>query len=82
MEEAELPTVLRRALDNSHMPVVAAAAEAIVATACPTEAEMAVLSFAQACPASGGCTWLTGFLFRVIVFPIQPVIQAGYAAAF
>ena len=55
MEEAELPTVLRRALDDSHMPVVAAAAEAIAATVCPTEAEMAVLSFAQSCPASGGC---------------------------
>ncbi len=55
MEEAELPTVLRRALDDSHMPVVTAAAEAIAATLCPTEAEMAVLTFAQACPASGGC---------------------------
>ena len=58
MEEAELPTVLRRALDDSHMPVVTAAAEAIAATLCPTEAEMAVLTFAQACPASGGVRWL------------------------
>ena len=55
MDEAELPTVLRRALDDSHIPVVAAAAEAMAASICPTEAEMAVLSFAQACPASGGC---------------------------
>ena len=74
MEEAEIPTMLRRALDDSHMPVVAAAAEAIAATVCPTEAEMAVLSFAQACPASGGFAlayWIC--MFKVGSVPHPPL---------